>query len=98
MNYLLCSLQSGVTNDGLWGAAQADPAALQHSLSAASLSAGMTHSMSPYYHPSGIAAHAHAAAVGHAAAAHHPAFLPPHHTARDFRDAGGLQVKLINYK
>ena len=80
----------------MWGSAQADPAAsLQHSLSAASLSAGMTHSMSSYYHPNGIAAHAHAAAaVGQMSAAHHPAFLPPHHhTARDFRDAAGsLQV------
>ena len=50
--------------------------------------------MSSYYHPNGIAAHAHAAAaVGQMSAAHHPAFLPPHHTARDFRDAAGsLQV------
>ena len=76
--------------------AQGDPASsLQHSLSAAGLSAGMTHSMSSYYHPNGIAAHAHAAAaVGQMSAAHHPAFLPPHHhTARDFRDAAGsLQV------
>ena len=75
--------------------AQGDPtSSLQHSLSAAGLSAGMTHSMSSYYHPNGIAAHAHAAAaVGQMSAAHHPAFLPPHHTARDFRDAAGsLQV------
>ena len=82
-------------NDALWGVAQGDPtSSLQHSLSAAGLSAGMTHSMSSYYHPNGIAAHAHAAAaVGQMSAAHHPAFLPPHHTARDFRDAAGsLQV------
>ena len=81
----------------MWGVAQSDPASsLQHSLSAAGLSAGMTHSMSSYYHPNGIAAHAHAAAVGQMSAAHHPAFLPPHHhTARDFRDAAGsLQVHI----